>query len=182
LKSPIRRPRGPPSFFSSAPAHRHAQPAGNQRQGRGPQRAILDQCDLKSASTIWPTAEKCWKRAIFVCNRALTQHKKIAKFRGQKFVDDSPTARGNVTLVLLGKAMSNIIDLFHSTAFDPDTVKQLCEAYDKARASLHDNGQPDVVNEVIARRIIALAKQGERDPDKLCAGALVGLGDRAANG
>ena len=40
---------------------------------------------------------------------------------------------------------------------------------------LHDRGQPDIVNEVIAERIISLAKKGERDPDKLCEGALVAL-------
>ena len=76
--------------------------------------------------------------------------------------------------------MSNIVDLFESTLFDPETVKVLCEAYDKARASLRDTGQPLIVNEVIASRIIAMAKQGERDPDRLCAKALIGLGDRAA--
>jgi hypothetical protein len=34
------------------------------------------------------------------------------------------------------------------------------------------------VNEVIAQRIIALAETGERDPDRLCAGALTALGDK----
>ena len=76
--------------------------------------------------------------------------------------------------------MSNILDLFGFASFDPETVKVLCDAYDKARASLRDGGQPHIVNEVIASRIIAMAKQGERDPDRLCAKALIGLGDRAA--
>ena len=40
----------------------------------------------------------------------------------------------------------------------------LCDAYDKVSKSLHDAGQPDIVKEVIARRIISLAKKGERDP------------------
>jgi hypothetical protein len=57
----------------------------------------------------------------------------------------------------------------------------MCAAFDKARKTLHDNGQPEIVYEVIARRIIALAQQGERNPDKLCEGALMALGDRAAN-
>jgi hypothetical protein len=35
------------------------------------------------------------------------------------------------------------------------------------------------VNEIIAQRIIALAQQGERDPDRLCAGALSALGNKA---
>ena len=64
---------------------------------------------------------------------------------------------------------------FYGTAFDPETVKALCDAYDRACASLQDNGRPDIVNEVIAERIITLAKQGERDPDELCQGALVAL-------
>ena len=69
--------------------------------------------------------------------------------------------------------MGEVRHLFYSTAFDPETVKALCDAYDRACQLLHDAGRPDVVNEVIAERIISLAKQGERDPDKLCAGALV---------
>lgn len=77
--------------------------------------------------------------------------------------------------------MGTILDLFHGTAFDPETVKTLCDAYEKARKSLHDTGQPHIVNEIIAQRIIALAQQGERDPDRLCAGALKALGDKAGS-
>ncbi len=72
-----------------------------------------------------------------------------------------------------------IVDLFRSTVFDPETVKLLSDAYDKARKSLHDTGQPYIVNEIIAERIISLAKQGERDPDRLCKGALTALGYKA---
>ena len=78
--------------------------------------------------------------------------------------------------------MSNVVDLFQSTAFDPETVKVLCDAYDKARASMHDAGQPQIVHEVIAQRIIAMAKQGERDPKRLSAAALIGLGNKATDG
>jgi hypothetical protein len=77
--------------------------------------------------------------------------------------------------------MSNVVNLFQSTAFDPETVKILCDAYDKARASMRA-GQPQVVHEVMAQRIISLAKQGERDPTRLTAAALAGLGNRAAEG
>jgi hypothetical protein len=75
--------------------------------------------------------------------------------------------------------MGTIIDLFHAAAFDPETVKRLLDAYEKALKSLHDTGQPPIVNEIIAQRIIALAKKGERDPDRLCAGALTALGNKA---
>ena len=75
--------------------------------------------------------------------------------------------------------MGTILDLFQEAALDPETVKTLCDAYEKACKSLHDTGQPQIVNEIIAERIIALAKQGERDPDRLCAGALSALGNKA---
>jgi hypothetical protein len=76
--------------------------------------------------------------------------------------------------------MAAIIQLFREAAFNPETVKLLCEAYDCAVKHLHDAGQPDIVYEVIARRIIAHAKQGELDPAKLCAAALKGLGPQSA--
>jgi hypothetical protein len=75
--------------------------------------------------------------------------------------------------------MGTILDLFNQAASDPEMVKTLCEAYEKACKSLHDTGQPEIVNEIIAQRIIALAQKGERDPDRLCAGALTALGNKA---
>jgi hypothetical protein len=70
--------------------------------------------------------------------------------------------------------MTTVVDLFQN-AFDPETVKTLCEAYDKACKRLHDTGQPYLVSEVIAQRIIATAKRGERDPERLCEVALKAL-------
>jgi len=75
--------------------------------------------------------------------------------------------------------MSNVVDLFHTTAFDPETVKVLCDAYDRACQSMHDTGQPYIVSEIIALNIIALAKAGERNPDRLCEGALKALPNKA---
>jgi hypothetical protein len=69
----------------------------------------------------------------------------------------------------------SVIEFFNATAFDPETVTALCDAYDRARASLHDTGQPAIVNEIIAQNLIALAKTGERDPERLCEGALKAL-------
>ena len=50
------------------------------------------------------------------------------------------------------------------------------EAYDMTRKELHGRGQPQLVQEIIASRIIALAKTGERDPARICSEALVSLG------
>jgi hypothetical protein len=41
------------------------------------------------------------------------------------------------------------------------------EAFDSACQQLHDRGQPEIVYEVIAKRIIDAAKSGERDPIQL---------------
>jgi hypothetical protein len=50
------------------------------------------------------------------------------------------------------------------------------EAFDAACQELHDKGQPQLVYEVIARRIIDAAKKGERDPVQLRNVGLAGLG------
>jgi hypothetical protein len=67
---------------------------------------------------------------------------------------------------------------FIKTDFDPSEIALLNESYEKARKSLHDKGQPAIVNEIIAERIIALARGGELDPNELCAGALSALGNK----
>ena len=51
--------------------------------------------------------------------------------------------------------------------FDPKTIAVLTTAYDKAI-----EGQPAAVRQIIAKRIIELASEGERDTDKLCQRAL----------
>ena len=75
--------------------------------------------------------------------------------------------------------MSKVVVLFENAAFDPETIDVLDRAYEKARMSLHDKGQPPFVQEIIAQRIIAAAKTGERDPDLLCETALKALGNKA---
>jgi hypothetical protein len=59
--------------------------------------------------------------------------------------------------------------------FDTETIKIIYEAYVKTRRPVCDIGKPDPVNEIIALRILSLAKQGERDPHRLRAGALATL-------
>ena len=52
-------------------------------------------------------------------------------------------------------------------------------AFERACRSLHDKGQPDLVRELVAERIIQLANEGERDPSALCAKALKAFGIEA---
>jgi hypothetical protein len=65
--------------------------------------------------------------------------------------------------------------LLEGACYDPETVQALCAAYDMAKRELHDRGQPEIVKEIIARRILGLAEKGERDAARLCAGALSSL-------
>jgi hypothetical protein len=60
------------------------------------------------------------------------------------------------------------------TNLDAETAATLSAAYDEAVARLLD--QPDVVRELVARRLVALATRGERNIHKLCDEALIGEG------
>jgi hypothetical protein len=72
--------------------------------------------------------------------------------------------------------MASIVPYLRDASFDPDAIRIMSLAYDEARRSLHDRGQPEVVLELIATRIIAFASKGERDPEKLVSAALQLLG------
>jgi hypothetical protein len=56
-------------------------------------------------------------------------------------------------------------------AFEPEAIAAMSEALEAALKKLQDTGQM-VVPEVIASRIIAAAKLGERDPVRLREAAL----------
>jgi hypothetical protein len=59
-----------------------------------------------------------------------------------------------------------------SGAFEPEVIAIMSEAFDAASKELDESGQPRVAREVIAARIIAAARIGERDPTRLAAAAL----------
>src|SRR5436190_19688778 len=80
-----------------------------------------------------------------------------------------------------GSAMADIIPFLkflkdHDRAFDAETTRLMGEAFDRATAMLRDKGQPHIVMEVIAKRIIKVATSGERDPDELARRGLLALG------
>jgi len=60
--------------------------------------------------------------------------------------------------------------------FDGNTTRVMSQAFDKARRMLHDRGQPHLVQELIAKEIIALASAGQRDSSELARQALKALG------
>ena len=56
--------------------------------------------------------------------------------------------------------------------FDPETKRVMGVAFEMARVALRLADRGDLANEIIANRIIDLAKAGERDANVLCEGAL----------
>jgi hypothetical protein len=59
-------------------------------------------------------------------------------------------------------------------AFEPEAIAAMSEAFEAALKELQDTGQLEVTREVIAGRIIAAARFGERDPVRLREAALAG--------
>lgn len=73
--------------------------------------------------------------------------------------------------------MGDIIPFLPKTVvFDDVTTRVMGEAFDAACDSLHDTGQPHLVREVIAQRVILAAQRGERDPARLRDIGLAALG------
>ena len=71
--------------------------------------------------------------------------------------------------------VSNKID------FDDEATRIMGEAFEAACVGLQDTGQPALVREIIAKRIVEAATKGERDPARLRAAGLAALGcDREA--
>ena len=64
------------------------------------------------------------------------------------------------------------------TVFDDRITEIMGEAFDSACQELHDSGQPSIVYEVIAKRIIDATRSGERDPVRLRNVGLAALGSR----
>jgi len=80
--------------------------------------------------------------------------------------------------------MSSIIPFVRKSGvvFDDRVTDLLGQAFDAARRELHDRGQPDIVYEIVAVRIIEAARKGERDVSKLAAAGLAALGIQSKTG
>jgi hypothetical protein len=64
---------------------------------------------------------------------------------------------------------------FQSTSFDPQTLVVLETAFDEAWLTLKAIGNTTVRPDELARSVLRLAMDGERDPVRLHDGALKGL-------
>ena len=63
-----------------------------------------------------------------------------------------------------------------NVAFDDTATSAMGEAFDKACKSLRSFGTACTAREIIAKRIIAVARNGERDPARLHQQALIPFG------
>jgi hypothetical protein len=66
--------------------------------------------------------------------------------------------------------------LLNRQDFDNEAIRVMSAAFEAVCRDLHDTGQPTLVREIIANRIIEAAKKGERDPARLRAAGLAALG------
>ena len=64
---------------------------------------------------------------------------------------------------------------FHNNAFDPQTLVLLEAAFDEAWLTLKSTGNKTVKPDELARAVLRLAAEGERDSTPLHDGALEGL-------
>ena len=56
--------------------------------------------------------------------------------------------------------------------FDAETIRVMGLAFEMALVALRLADRGDLANEVLARRIMDLAKAGERNPERLCEAVL----------
>jgi hypothetical protein len=89
-------------------------------------------------------------------------------------LDDLPTYGESFATVGESAAMS-IQSFAKLGEFEPEAIAAMSEAFEASCKELNDAGQPKLVLEVIAERIIAAARLGQRDPVRLREAALAGL-------
>ncbi len=65
--------------------------------------------------------------------------------------------------------------MLRTASFSPEDNERLATAYEDALRALHIANRADPITNIIARRIIDVAKTGERDPERLCAVAIKDL-------
>lgn len=64
---------------------------------------------------------------------------------------------------------------FHNSTFDPQTLVVLETAFDEAWLTLKAIGNSSIKPDELARSMLRLAMEGERDPVRLHDGAIKGL-------
>src|SRR5258708_38132933 len=80
------------------------------------------------------------------------------------------------------RVMTSVVRFVKETelgsVFDDQATKAMGEAFEAACKDLDEAGQPSVVYEAVAKRIIEMAKSGERDANQLRDRALTAFGHK----
>jgi hypothetical protein len=69
-----------------------------------------------------------------------------------------------------------IYRLLRETSFSPDEIERMTAAYEAVLKALRLSDRTDPITELIAKKIIEVARNGEHDPGRICAGILCDLG------
>jgi hypothetical protein len=74
-----------------------------------------------------------------------------------------------------------IYRLLQSSVFGPEEIARMASAYEEALKALRLADRADPVTEIVAKKIIDIARMGETDPARISALAIKALGTRAEN-
>jgi hypothetical protein len=72
--------------------------------------------------------------------------------------------------------VDSIAPIFQHAAFGPDTIKLMVQAFENCRETIPATMHRAHMEELMAKRIIELARRGMRDPIELCKEAQRTLG------
>jgi len=68
--------------------------------------------------------------------------------------------------------------LLQEAAFSPEDIVRMTAAYEVALRLLGLTDRNDPVTEIVAKKIIEITRNGERDPPRICSRAILELGIR----
>jgi hypothetical protein len=72
--------------------------------------------------------------------------------------------------------MGQILPFTEDSAFGPEATAAMASAFDRACRTISGHAQTEVIREIIAKRIVELARRGDSDEEGLYDGALRALG------
>ena len=70
--------------------------------------------------------------------------------------------------------MNSIHALLHEGAFDPETVQVVVQAFESCRETIPETVDRPLMEELMAKRILQLARRGIRDPRRPSGAACAG--------
>jgi hypothetical protein len=84
--------------------------------------------------------------------------------------------RWRVNVARQSRSIDQAIVEFREGAFDQPAIERMAAAYEATLHLLRLTDRADPVCEIVAKKIIEIARAGERDPPKICARAIKELG------